>query len=377
MNEGSEPREKSPGESAWLLSSARWAWRLLLVSLLAVFGLAVYSAHLTLSATAQKQAAEAATVRSMGLVEPTAKGLASQFTDSQGRLLADPPAAADQLQDPQTIVVAHLEGTDAENPSISWAAFEAHLADATGRKVVDRVFDNSPDDLAQFKDGSVTLVALHAADTPFLVDNYGYQPAAVLGTDVQANGNRLDIIVPTDSSINSLADLKGRTLVCTVPSSITGYRAAIALLMENQGLRPNIDYFVTWSLGQKRSILGVASKEYGAAAVSDEKLRSLIADGQLAATDYRMIYQSEVIPRTTIGWFYNLKPDLAAKIRDAILSYNPQPATQPADSDAAPALHFIAIDYKKDFQLMRQMDDRFDPRFASKPTKTHADATAS
>jgi phosphonate transport system substrate-binding protein len=121
---------------------------------------------------------------------------------------------------------------------------------------------------------------VHAADAPFLVDNYGYQPVAVMGAEGGANGNHLDIIVPAGSAIAQPADLRGHNLACTVPSSVTGYRAAVALLMENLGLRPNVDYSVVWSLKQTNSILGVANKEYEAAGVSDDKLQTLLSNGK-------------------------------------------------------------------------------------------------
>jgi len=103
---------------------------------------------------------------------------------------------------------------------------------------------------------------------------------------------------------------------------------------------------------------------------------------------FRAVYQSEVIPRMTIGWFYNLKPELADKIRQAILSYKPtpvkiassKPTTDPSGGDADAAadadstqesgmLHWIPTDYKKDFQLVRTIDDLFDPRLDTKAVK--------
>jgi len=309
------------------------------------------------------------TAASSGLVTPAPKTLLPQFNDAKGRLLADPPTSPDQLLDPDTLVVAHINGTD-ENPGTSWDVFEADLAKATGKKVTDMVYDNSADQMATIAKNQITIVAAHAADAPFLVNNFGFQPVAVLGDNSGANGNHLDIIVPADSTIASLDDLKGHTLECTVPASITGYRAAVALLMENQHLRPNVDYYISWSTGQKRSIMGVIDKKFDAAAVSDDKLMSLVASGDVDKTKYKVIYQSAVIPRTTIGYFYNLKPDLAQKVVTAILNFKPTAAAaDEADSGSSSLLHFIPIDYVSDFSLVRTIDDSFDPRFDAK-TKT-------
>jgi phosphonate transport system substrate-binding protein len=365
MREESNPVENAgPGESKQL---GPWGIWLALGCLVVAIALSIDAGVRVHWATANKNIAEAATVQAMGLVEPAEKTLAANFSDSQARLLADAPASPNQIADPPVLVLAHLESSDAENPSIPWNQLEAHLTEVTGRKVVDQDFDNSADQLADAAAGKITLVALHAADTPFLVNHYGFQPAAVLGDQSGANGNHLDLIVPANSSISNAADLRGHTLVCTVPSSITGYRAAVALLMRNESLRPNVDYSVIWSLGQTRSIQGVAKREYEAAAVSNDKLQSLVQSGKVDAKSYRVIYQSDVIPRTTIGWFYNLKPELAEQVRQAILSFVPkgQDAADTADTSGE-ALHFIAIDYKKNFQIVRQIDDCFDPRLDAK-----------
>jgi len=345
----------------------------------------LYAANMamrTYQARDSERLTEEKTVQSFGLITPVIKPLASQFTDSQGRLLADPPQAASQLMNPDTIVFAHIIGTD-ENPGIDWKRFETRLAAATGKKVADQSFSDSADQLAKISKNQITVLALHAADTPFLVNNFGFEPVAVLGADGGASGNHLDIIVRSDSPIASPSDLRTHAMVCTVPASITGYRAAVALLLQNQGLRPNVDYMITWSLGQKRSIMGVIKKQYEAAAVSDDKLQSLIDDGDVDKSQIRVIYQSPVIPRTTIGTFYNLNPQLADKIRSVILEFQPKQtssgATEVADGSNADgetsALHFIPIDYKKDFDLVRQIDASFDPRLDAKAKEKALDSS--
>jgi phosphonate transport system substrate-binding protein len=274
-----------------------WSKLLLMLCILASV---TYVAAEALQTMKQKQASQDAVVASMGLVTPAPKGLASKFTDKQGTLLADPPTSPDQLLDPDTLVIAHLGNTD-EVPGKSWADFDKHLAQVTGKKVADTIYTGSAAQLTEIEDGKITLAAVHPADAPFIVNNYGFEPVAVLGTDSGANGNHLDIIVPAASSIATLADLKGHSLACSAPSSITGYRAAVAVLMQDNQLRPNVDYFILWSMGQKKSIKGIADKpaKYEAAAVSDDKLQSLIEDGDIDRSQFKTIYQSDVVPRTT------------------------------------------------------------------------------
>lgn len=359
----------------------------MLFCLVAALGYSANAFWQTHKANESQRQSEEASVRATGLRDITPKKLAPEFTDEQGTLLADPPKDPAKLVDPPAFVLGHLADSDAESPDIDWAAFDKHLSLALGRPVTDLTVENGPSQIDKIKAGQITIMALHASDAPVLVNECGYHPVAVLGDESGASGNRLDLIVPANSSLARPSDLRGQTLTCTGPLSVVGYRAAIALLLQNENLRPNVDYFVSWSLGQNESIAGVARGTYAAAAVSDDKLHTLLEKGHvklepvtangtstekvpLDKSMYKMIYQSDVFPRMTIGYFYNLKPETAAKLSAAVLSYKPAPT----DDDDKP-MHFIVVDYRKDFALIRSIDDRFDPRMENK-TKHEVATTA-
>ena len=354
------PPQGSKGENGFIKGRSRrlWARSILFLCLAAVMVYVGVAAQQTMQSKEIVRQSQAGTMASAGLSIHGPKTLASKFTDKQGRLLADPPESPDQFINPDTIVVAHIDGSD-ETPGTSWADWEEHLSKAIGKKVVDQTYTNSADQISDAGSGKVTLLALHAADAPFLVNNFGFQPLAVLGDRSGINGKRLSLVVPAGSPIATPSDIRNHKLACTVPSSITGYRAAIAYLMHDQGLRPNIDYEIIWTTGQKHSVTGIADKKYEVAAVSDEKLESMEGKNNIDPSQYKVIYQSQVIPRTTIGYFYNLNPALAEKIRQAILT--PGPTTGP--SSPSDQLAFMPVDYKRDFQFVREIDDEFDPRF--------------
>ena len=288
------------------------------------------------------------------------KHLMPEYTDKADRLLADPPSDPERLLDPDTLVLAHYVDAEEDVQLVDWGSLQDQLAKATGKQVVRQEFWNSPDEVAAIKAGQIQLVAMHAADAPYLVNNAGFIPVAVLGTEAGATGNRLDIAVPANSNIQTLADLRGHTLTCTAPDSVTGYRAAVVVLLQEAGLAPDRDYSIAFSHGQRRSVLGVIAGDSLAAALSHDKVRSMLKSGNIKADDYRVIYQSHVIPRLTIGYVYNLKPELAAQITTATLDFkNEGGATD--ESDGIP-MRFFPIDYKNDFEFVRTIDDFFDPR---------------
>jgi phosphonate transport system substrate-binding protein len=144
------------------------------------------------------------------------------------------------------------------------------------------------------------------------------------------------------------------------------------MLSQDAELRPDVDYFISFSHGQKRSIEGLKAGEFEIAALSDDKVQSLQRAGSLAPTDYRIVYQSEVIPRLTIGYVYNLKPELAVKVTKAILDFKNEKGAK--DEDSGESMRFYPVDYKHDFEFVRRIDDSFDPRF-SKATKNKRDSS--
>jgi phosphonate transport system substrate-binding protein len=356
---------------------ARLAMFICLLVAVAFAGNAFWQKH---NADESQRQSDEASVRATGLVDAAPKRLAPEFTDENHTLLADPPKDATKLVDPPTLVLCHLiekKGSD-DGASIVWEDLEKYLSTALGRPVTDMPVDNGPSQIDKIKTGAITIMALHGADAPFLVNNCGYHPVGVLGDDSGPLSKRMDIIVPAKSTLARAADLKGQTLTCTGPLSVVGYRAAILLLLKEDGLRPNVDYFVTWSLGQDESIAGVARGTYPVAAVSDDKLQSCLAKGHVKLaygekgstsekvpvdkSMFKTIYQSPgLFPATTIGYFYNLKPELAGKLRAAIMAYKPT-----ASDEVDEPMHFLPVDYSKDFALIRDIDDRFDPRLDNK-----------
>ena len=312
-----------PPASSWNL---RTAWRtvrvLLYLTLAGAVGAVAYASFQAAQDKRVMRHSHDRIVNQIGLTPLAIRHLAPKYTDKHDRLLADAPSDPKELLNPDPLVLAFDEDADAETQTVDWNAFQKHLAKATGKKIVAKEFRNRVEDIESVADGKSQIVALHAADAPFLVNNAGFIPVAVLAGESGANGNHLDLVVPANSKITTLAELQGHTLTCSTPLSITGYRAAVAVLQEETGMRPDVDYFINFSLSQKRSVLGVSEGEFEAAALSDDKVQSLLKKGKIKPSEYHVIYQSQVIPRLTIGTVYNLEPELAAKVQQAILDFD-------------------------------------------------------
>jgi phosphonate transport system substrate-binding protein len=81
----------------------------------------------------------------------------------------------------------------------------------------------------------------------------------------------------------------------------------------------------------------------------------MIARDVLQEDDVRIIYESASFPATAYGHVYNLDPALAAKVRDAFLSFDWEGTSlkaEFADSD-----QFIAVSYDTDWAVLRQINE--------------------
>lgn len=352
-NDQSQPTPTTPG-------TASFTSRTLLYGVLALaVGLVLYSGYSVIQDRASLRASEAQLVARHGLIDPVTKSLAGDYRDANGDLLADAPADSDQHLDPAGLVVAYYEGDD-DGERVNWSAFQEQLGKLSGKEVVIQPYLNSADEIAAIRAGRIQIVALHAADVPYLVNNVGFVPIAVLGTGNAASGNHLLFATQPKSNVKSIPDLAGKTLVCTRPDSITGYRAAVAILSREANLRPSLDYRVAFSFGQKRSILGLIAGEYEVASLSADRLQAMISAGEIKPSDLRIIYESQIIPRLALGYVHNLSPALAQQIRDCTLQFE-NAGGEPAGDGKS--MRFQPIDYRRDFAFVRQIDDSFDPRF--------------
>lgn len=363
MSEASNTSSGSTAAGADQGSSGVFFIRVLLYGgLIAAAGVVAYNYMDSLSDQEARRKSDDKLVAFHGLSVATKQSLADGYADADGNLLADPPTAdSSAALDPATLTLAYYYGDDPNDKRIDWEGLRTKVSEITGKEVVAKPYLNSAPEIAAIKNGETHMVVVHASDTPYLVNHAGFVPVGVLGSKAEASGNHLAIAVKKDSKLKKLSDLRGVTLTCTRPDSITGYRAAVAVLSREAGMRPGVDYEVQFSLGQSLSVLGLASDEFEVVALSHDKLQSMIASGEVEKDAFRLIYESQIIPRRAIGYIHSLKPELAEKIQQAFLEF--ENAAGEIDEETGKPMHFFAIDYVKDFEFPRYIDDCFDPRF--------------
>src|SRR3546814_2689656 len=130
----------------------------------------------------------------------------------------------------------------------------------------------------------------------------------MMAADDGSFGYEMEIIVPADSPIKSPEDLKGKTLAFTAPTSNSGFKAPSAILRADFGLEADKDYKTAFSGKHDNSVIGVANKDYDAAAVANEVMFRIFDRGVVDKATIRTINKSQTFPTTGYGYPHNLHP---------------------------------------------------------------------
>jgi phosphonate transport system substrate-binding protein len=169
-----------------------------------------------------------------------------------------------------------------------------------------------------------------------------------------AFGYEMEIIVPADSTIKTPADIKGKKLAFTAPTSNSGFKAPSALLESEFNLVAKRDYEPVFSGKHDNSILGIANKDYDAAAIANEVMFRMFERNVVDKSKIRTIYKSETFPTTGYGVAHNLDPKLIEKIKEGFFTFNWEGSALQAEFKGNDK--FVPITYKKDWSVIRKID---------------------
>jgi phosphonate transport system substrate-binding protein len=288
-------------------------------------------------------------ISSSALADCERGSLDTNYCDVDQDLVADPPLDESKWKDPSTLVFTY---TPVEDPAVykdAFADFQAYLSKATGKKVIYYTVQSNSAEIEAMRSGRLHIAGFSTGPTGFAVNLAGAVPIAVKGGPDGFQGYNLIVITRKDSGIKSLADLKGKKIAHTSPSSNSGNLAPRALLPD-QGLVPEKDYSVSFSGKHDQSILGVVSGDYDAAPVASDVFERMVARGVVNADDISILYRSPKFPTSSFAYAHDLHPDLVHKIVGAFHTYRFPPDMQKAFKGAD---RFYPITYKADWDVIR------------------------
>jgi phosphonate transport system substrate-binding protein len=298
------------------------------------------------------------------------------YCDENNDLVADTPTDPRRWKDPSTLVFAY---TPVEDPAVYlnvFKPFTEHLGQCTGKRVIYYPVQSNSAEIEAMRSGRLHIAGFSTGPTGFAVNLAGAVPFAVKGNETALQGYHLIAIVKASSPYKTLADLKGKRVAHTSPSSNSG-NLAPRVLFPPQGLKPDEDYRPLMSGGHDKSTLGVASGDYDMAPVASDVFYRMVARGTVKGDDFRVIYESPLFPTSSFAMAHDLKPELASKIRDCFFSFRFTPEMK-KEFDGND--RFFPITYKDHWAVVRDVAEKtgtpFNKAAYEAESKREADALA-
>jgi len=223
------------------------------------------------------------------------------YCDENNDLVADAPTDPRKWKDPSTLVFAY---TPVEDPAVYqnvFRPFTDYLAQCTGKRVIYYPVQSNTAEIEAMRSGRLHVAGFSTGPTGFAVNLAGAVPFATKGTDKGVQGYHLLSIVKANSPYQKLADLKGKRVAHTAPSSNSGHLAPL-VLYPPEGLRPNEDYKPLMSGGHDKSALGVVSGDYDMAGVASDVYERMVERGTIKGEDLRIIYKSPIFPTSSFSY---------------------------------------------------------------------------
>ena len=206
------------------------------------------------------------------------------------------------------------------------------------------VMEDTPAKMGALMAGQIDLVASTVDEFPIYMTP-GKSLHYILAVDNSKGG---DGIVAT-KDIKTIADLKGKKVAHTSPSSNSGHLAPLALFPK-EGITPGKDYNIVFSGKHDQSLAGVLKGDYDAAPITSDIYDRWVMRGQMKADDVRIIYRSGTFPTSAFAHSHDLAPALADKVKKCFFDYKFSPELQ---KEFLGDDRFLPVNYKKDWELVR------------------------
>lgn len=292
--------------------------------------------------------------------------LDARYCDRDGDLVADTPTDPSQLVDPPVLVFAY---TPVEDPSVYrrvWQGFMDHLARETGKRVQFFSVQSNAAQIEAMRAGRLHVAGFNTGSNPLAVNCAGFVPFAMMASNRDEFGYEMEIIVPHDSPAQRIEDLRGRTIAFTSETSNSGFKAPSALLASQFGMEAGRDFRAAFSGRHDNSIIGVANRDYDAAAIANSVLSRMVARNAVDPNSIRTIYRSQTFPTTGYGHAHNLRPELQERIRNAFFSFDWEGSDllEEFQKSEPPQEKFIPITYREHWEVIREIDQAMNVSYA-------------
>jgi len=238
------------------------------------------------------------------------------------------PAA--QGQAPQKLIMAYLPNEDVGGDPNRKQSRDILMKDMTaylGMPVEIVILDDYNAVIETMKNGKTHIASFGPFSYIIAHDRSKAEAVCVTAKNQESATYNSWLITHKDSAIQTLEDIRGKTMAFVDPASTSGNLVPRSIMAAKLGVKPEeIDTklfkSVQFAGNHNNSALAAANKTVDVAAVSSINFANAVKAGLVKEEDIRIIYKSDPIPSSPMAVYGGLPEDLKAKIKEFFLTYD-------------------------------------------------------
>ena len=228
-----------------------------------------------------------------------------------------PASAAAPGADPKTLRVALLPDENASTIIQNAQPLKVHLEKAVGRPVDLVVTTDYSSMIEAMRFGRID-VAYFGPLSYVLARSKAEIEAFAVGVSRGSPTYTSVVVVPADSTIRALADLRGRTVAYGDTASTSSHLVPRAMI-QDAGLVAKDDYKTVYLGAHDAVARAVETGKVDAGALSKPIFESLLKSGKVDGAKVRVLAETKPIPNYPMALQAKLAPELKVRIRAAFL----------------------------------------------------------
>lgn len=217
----------------------------------------------------------------------------------------------------------------------AYKVLAAALEKGLGCPVELKIVESYAAEVLAMKNGQLELAEFGPLGFVFANINAKAEPIASFAkADGTLSSYTAGIWVPVGSKIQTLADLKGKTLALSSVGSTSGDALPRYALL-TQGISQS-QVKIKYAGGHPQSLLALVKGKVDAGEINTQQLASATEAKAIDPSKFRRIWESAPIPNDPITVWGDLKPEFKAKVADVLTHLTP--------ADVSAIGRFLAVD---------------------------------
>ncbi|OHB29445.1 MAG: ABC transporter substrate-binding protein [Desulfuromonadaceae bacterium GWC2_58_13] len=234
-------------------------------------------------------------------------------------------AGCDRIKERPVLRIGYMNCNNERETMERFAPLSRYLSEQVGV-----TFETIPVDTHEFEErfraGEFALTHTNSLLYILLKEDAGLKLVAADKRGHYGSRTAGTLIARKGSGIETLEDIRGKRLVFGPMMAPTGYLAQYDLMLQ-AGIDPERDlgYYAipAGSFKHEKLIYGVYFGDFDVAAAPALDLEEMTREGKIAADDFVILAQSQIVPYCTFGAAPDLDPVIFAKVRQALLELTP------------------------------------------------------